>query len=260
MAEVNRRPIPKVPALRGKTVVQPVLRGLDPHPAQLRDRGQAAVGRHDDLHASARRASTRARACATRSRPSPRWASTPSSSATSRAVCRGRSASWTDASVINAGDGWHAAPDAGAARLLHDPHRAQPARPGSTGCGSRSSATSSTAASPAATSQAFAMLGADVTLVAPRTLLPPSLDGWPVDVAAPRRDHRRARRALPAAHAARADERGAGADPARVHGALRADAASGRARLRRARARDAPGSDEPRRRDGGRSVASCPAR
>ena len=36
------RPNPKVPALRGKTVVQPVLRGLDPHPAQLRDGGQAA--------------------------------------------------------------------------------------------------------------------------------------------------------------------------------------------------------------------------
>ncbi|HEY4333525.1 MAG TPA: aspartate carbamoyltransferase, partial [Ilumatobacteraceae bacterium] len=30
---------------------------------------------------------------------------------------------------------------------------------------------------------AFAALGARVTLVAPHTLLPPSLDGWPVDVA-----------------------------------------------------------------------------
>ena len=30
--------------------------------------------------------------------------------------------------------------------------------------------------------QAFAALGAHVTLVAPPTLLPPSLDGWPVDV------------------------------------------------------------------------------
>jgi aspartate carbamoyltransferase catalytic subunit len=29
---------------------------------------------------------------------------------------------------------------------------------------------------------AFTMLGADVTLVAPPTLLPPSLDGWPVEV------------------------------------------------------------------------------
>jgi len=30
--------------------------------------------------------------------------------------------------------------------------------------------------------RAFAMLGAEVTLVAPPTLLPPSLDGWPVTV------------------------------------------------------------------------------
>ena len=30
--------------------------------------------------------------------------------------------------------------------------------------------------------QAFTALGAHVTLVAPPTLLPPSLDGWPVDV------------------------------------------------------------------------------
>ena len=88
MAEVNRRPNPKVPALRGKTVVQPVLRGLDPHPAQFRDRSQAAVGRHDDVRRVVSRASTRARACATRSRRSPRWASTRSWSATSPAARR----------------------------------------------------------------------------------------------------------------------------------------------------------------------------
>ena len=58
--------------------VQPVLRGLDADPPQLRDRRQAAVGRHDDVQRRRRRASTRARACATRSRRSPRWASTPS--------------------------------------------------------------------------------------------------------------------------------------------------------------------------------------
>ena len=90
--------------------VQRVLRGLDPHPAQLRDRGQAAVGRHDELRRLVSRASTRARACATRSRRSRRWASTRSSSGTGRAACRGRSSEWTDASVVNAGDGWHAHP------------------------------------------------------------------------------------------------------------------------------------------------------
>ena len=47
--EVSARAIPKVPALRGKTVVVAVLRGLHPHPAVVRDRGEAAVGRHHDL-------------------------------------------------------------------------------------------------------------------------------------------------------------------------------------------------------------------
>ena len=35
-------------------------------------------------------------------------------------------AGWTKASVINAGDGWHAHPTQAPARLLHDPHRAGP--------------------------------------------------------------------------------------------------------------------------------------
>ena len=42
--------------------------------------------------------------------------------------------------------------------------------------------TSSTAAWPAPTCCAFTALGAEVTLVAPPTLLPPSLEGWPVRV------------------------------------------------------------------------------
>ena len=59
-----------------------LLRGLDPHPAQLRDRGQAAGRRHHDLHASARRRSRRASRSATPSRRSRPWGSTPSWCAT----------------------------------------------------------------------------------------------------------------------------------------------------------------------------------
>ena len=69
---------------------------------------------------------------------------------------------------------------------------------------------------------AYTALGAEVTLVAPPTLLPPSLDGWPVQVShdldavlAARRRRR------PAAHAARAHDRGARAVAARVHRPLR---------------------------------------
>jgi aspartate carbamoyltransferase catalytic subunit len=86
---------------------------------------------------------------------------------------------WVDASVVNAGDGCHEHPtqalldaltlrrhlgaDLGGARIaiVGDILHSRVAR---------SSAT------------AFATLGAHVTLVAPPTLLPPSLDGWPVAV------------------------------------------------------------------------------
>ena len=64
--------------------------------------------------------------------------------------------------------------------------------------------------------------------MAPPTLLPPSLEGWPVQVShdldAVLPD---GRRRLPAAHAARAHDRGAGPDAARVHRPLRAHPRAG---------------------------------
>ena len=77
------------------------------------------------------------------------------------------------ASIVNGGDGWHAHPtqallDAYTVRVGARAHRRA-----STACASPSSATSATAGSPAATSRCSQMLGADVTLVAPQTLLPP---------------------------------------------------------------------------------------
>ena len=88
-----------------------VLRGLDPHPAVVRDRGEAPLGRHDDLLGQRLVGRRRARACATRCRPSRRWASTRSSCATSR---RGRPAPGRDRgstpAVVNAGDGRHEHP------------------------------------------------------------------------------------------------------------------------------------------------------
>ncbi len=86
---------------------------------------------------------------------------------------------WTDASIINAGDGWHQHPtqamlDAFTIRrrlgsiegrhilLCGDIQHSRVAR---------------------SDIDAFTKLGANVTLVAPRTLLPPTLEGWPVKVA-----------------------------------------------------------------------------
>ncbi len=89
-----------------------------------------------------------------------------------------RVANWVDASVINAGDGWHQHPtqsllDLYTARehfddldgkhiaIVGDIRHSRVARSNVVG---------------------FATMGAKVTLVAPPTLLPASLEGWPVEV------------------------------------------------------------------------------
>ncbi|HYX43683.1 MAG TPA: aspartate carbamoyltransferase catalytic subunit [Acidimicrobiales bacterium] len=87
-------------------------------------------------------------------------------------------ASWVDATVINAGDGWHEHPT----QALLDCYTIR-ARRGSL-AGLRIAIVGDVKHSRVARSDvaAFTMLGAEVTLVAPPTLLPPSLDGWPVAV------------------------------------------------------------------------------
>ena len=126
---------------------------------------------------------------------------------------------WTDASVINAGDGWHEHPT----QALLDCYTIRTAlgrTAVSTDCTSPSSATSSTAASPAATCGR-----------SPRSV-PMSRSSRRTRCShrrskvgqcrRPRRRDRQGRRALHVAHAARADARGAPAEPSRVHGVLRA--------------------------------------
>ncbi len=86
---------------------------------------------------------------------------------------------WTDASVINAGDGWHQHPT----QAMLDSFTIRRRLGSIEGrhiliCGDIQH--SRVARSDVA---AFTALGARVTLVAPRTLLPPTLEGWPVDVA-----------------------------------------------------------------------------
>jgi aspartate carbamoyltransferase catalytic subunit len=99
-------------------------------------------------------------------------------------------AGWSSgASVINAGDGWHEHPT----QALLDCYtiRQQRARrpgadpgPRSSLAGLRIAIVGDTRHSRVARSDvlAFTALGASVTLVAPPTLLPPSLAGWPVEV------------------------------------------------------------------------------
>ncbi|MCU1456826.1 MAG: aspartate carbamoyltransferase [Actinomycetia bacterium] len=90
-----------------------------------------------------------------------------------------RIAQWTDASVINAGDGRHEHPT----QALLDCFTLRRHR-GPSLAGSRIAIVGDIRHSRVARSnvKAFAALGAEVTLVAPPTLLPESLAGWPATV------------------------------------------------------------------------------
>jgi aspartate carbamoyltransferase catalytic subunit len=85
---------------------------------------------------------------------------------------------WTGASVINAGDGWHEHPT----QALLDCYTIRQRRGSLEGL--RIAIVGDVKHSRVARSDvlAFTALGAEVSLVAPPTLLPPSLAGWPVDV------------------------------------------------------------------------------
>jgi aspartate carbamoyltransferase catalytic subunit len=87
-------------------------------------------------------------------------------------------AQWADAAVINAGDGWHEHPT----QALLDCYTIRQHAGGV--AGKRIAIVGDVKHSRVARSDvaAFTALGAEVTLVAPPTLLPPSLDGWPVKV------------------------------------------------------------------------------
>ncbi len=89
-----------------------------------------------------------------------------------------RIAGWVDASVINAGDGWHQHPT----QALLDCYTIREHLGGLEG--RRIAIVGDIKHSRVARSdvQAFTAMGAEVVLVAPPTLLPPNLDGWPVTV------------------------------------------------------------------------------
>jgi aspartate carbamoyltransferase catalytic subunit len=86
---------------------------------------------------------------------------------------------WTEASVINAGDGWHEHPT----QALLDCYTIRAHRGSLNGL--RIAIVGDVKHSRVARSNvlAFAALGAQVVLVAPPTLLPSSLEGWPVAIA-----------------------------------------------------------------------------
>lgn len=93
-------------------------------------------------------------------------------------------AQWTDAAVVNAGDGWHQHPTQALLDCYTIRERLDVAEGDEPFAGKRIALVGDIKHSRVARSnaQAFTKLGAEVVLVAPQTLLPASLAGWPVSV------------------------------------------------------------------------------
>ncbi len=180
MAEVNARPIPKVPALRGKNVVS--LFFEDSTRTRLSFETAAKRLSADTMTFNASSSSVN------KGESLRDTVETLSAMGVDAFVVRHKSSGvpwqlsqWTDASIVNAGDGWHQHPTQ--ALLDCFTIRRSLGRTGGLD-GLKIAIVGDIKHSRVARSdvQAFAMLGAHVTLVAPPTLLPPEIGGWPVDV------------------------------------------------------------------------------
>ena len=175
MAEVNRRPNPKVPALRGKTVCNVFFE--DSTRTRLSFETAAKRLSADTMNFAVSSSSVN------KGESLRDTVETIAAMGVDAFVIRHKSSGapwqisdWTTASVVNAGDGWHAHPT----QALLDCYTIR------TALGRRDSFDGLRIAivgdvkhSRVARSDiaAFTTLGADVTLVAPRTLLPPDVGG-----------------------------------------------------------------------------------
>jgi aspartate carbamoyltransferase catalytic subunit len=190
--EVGRRPIPRVPALRGKTVVSTFF--------------EDSTRTRLSFEAAAKRLSADVMTFSGSSSSLNKGESLRDTVLTIAAMgadafvvrhgCAGvpaQVAGWLDqaggASVLNAGDGAHEHPTQALldcftiSREREARFGARPARPGVLR-GLRVAIVGDIRHSRVARSNvlAFSALGAEISLVAPATLLPPSLAGWPVEV------------------------------------------------------------------------------
>lgn len=183
MAAINERPIPKVPALTGRNVVS----------LFFEDSTRTRIS----FETAARRLSADTMTFNVSSSSVNKGESlrdtveTVSALGVSAFVVRHRTSGvpwqisqWTDACVVNAGDGWHQHPT----QALLDcftiaDHRGIQIGPGCFS-GLRIAIVGDIRHSRVARSdiQAFTALGAQVVLVAPRTLLPPDCSSWPVEI------------------------------------------------------------------------------
>jgi aspartate carbamoyltransferase catalytic subunit len=175
--EVSERPIPRVPALRGKTLAW--LFYEDSTRTRLSFETAAKRLSADTMNFSVASSSVK------KGESLRDTARTIEAMGIDAIVVRHASAGaphqiaqWVDAKVVNAGDGWHEHPT----QALLDCYTLRQHLGGVDGL--RIAIVGDIKHSRVARSDvaAFTALGAEVTLVAPPTLLPPSLEGWPVKV------------------------------------------------------------------------------
>ncbi len=175
--EVSQRAMPKVPALRGRTVVS--LFYEDSTRTRLSFEAAARRLSADTMNFSVSTSSVH------KGESLRDTALTIEAMGVDALVVRHPSAgapaqvaSWVSCPVVNAGDGWHEHPT----QALLDCYTIRSARPSLAGL--RIAIVGDIKHSRVARSNvaAFTLMGAEVTLVAPPTLLPPSLAGWPVEV------------------------------------------------------------------------------
>ncbi len=187
-AEVGRRPIPKVPALRGRTVATLFV--------------EESTRTRLSFETAARRLSADVLSFSTATSSLKKGESLRDTVETVAAMgvdafvvrhpCAGAPAQvarWVDAAVINAGDGWHEHPtqsllDCYTIRQVLAERAGRALAATGTECfgGLQVAVVGDVRHSRVARSTvlALAALGAAVTLVAPGSLLPTSLEGWPV--------------------------------------------------------------------------------
>ena len=177
-AEIGRRPIPRVPALRGRTVATLFFENS----TRTRMSFETAARRLSaDTVAFSASTSSLSKGESIRDTVEV-VASYGADVLVVRHAMAGtahRVAEWTDLSVVNAGDGCHEHPT----QALLDCYTLRERR-GSLD-GMRIAIVGDVSHSRVARSDvlAFTTLGAEVVLVAPATLLPPAIEGWPVTVA-----------------------------------------------------------------------------
>ena len=176
--EVTRRDIPKVPALRGKTVVSMFYE--DSTRTRLSFETAAKRLSADTMTFSAGSSSLR------KGESLLDTVRTVEAMGIDAIVVRHKSSGvpqrisgWIDASIINAGDGWHEHPT----QALLDAFTLRRHR-GDSFAGMKVSIVGDIKHSRVARSnvKALSALGAEVTLVGPPTLMPPDLEGWPVTI------------------------------------------------------------------------------